>query len=798
MSTDLDNFVRLFPHEHDLQLALVDLVSKIPGTTRVQLLQGKLEHGKDIVFRRELLPGRPVLIACVVKNHAITGTAYEGSKSTATVMNQVRQALKNPFRDTDGTLAPVHMVYVITPYDVSREAILSVEGELIELCGRFEFLCGSALLDLFKKYYPTFITFKGDFFNSYLQGLISNLESQSPLSALAKTAAILSAIYETFVNTYVEPRFAAYFGASRPKPSFGRMFPFGRRISRIELEESVKLLYRVSALLFNSECWVAHVSSAGWPRLGLSLSRIAQELPRWWDLEASQYISKAQVGGVVGAIDRSTIEVLISESWAAPYDLPRVRKAAEDCIQDFGSLMRRADEAWSGIHRECSSFLDLFSFPLLNYAQRAQELTARCPSLFEGGSEFTQISASQSDLTSQYKSFAVTAPPGYGKTTFCKWNAINDARSLLETAGSIFPVYVPLHRYNETEATDIAFLSPELHEFLCSQQAQSHGLSLVRIYLDGLDELRSRHKKNAVLDLAKDALAIKFPVQFIITSRDSSFNARMATHPRFHIKPLDTDEAQLLVRKLLRDNLDQIKEFWTQVHGSGNLSELLKVPLLLQLIASVFQKTAEIPQNRYRLYQMFLELLAHGWDRAKSVERGFVYESEINLKVLQILAGRLHSQGRRDASLDELSACAEGITGAGNIDVAILANELLHQGLIVQSGNSYLFAHLSFQEYLAARDLNDPSGLRQGSALMRFLNGDDWWREVISFYINGHSSPSDLELWARGGIQRNLRRAPNGKRAQLGERIELLKGMFASSHPGFNVRLPSHLDQGWD
>jgi hypothetical protein len=401
------------------------------------------------------------------------------------------------------------------------------------------------------------------------------------------------------------------------------------------------------------------------------------------------------------------------------------------------------------------------------------------------------ILASQSDLTSQVGSLTVTAPPGYGKTTFCKWNAINDAKALLETSGAVFPVYIPLHRYNEIDATYIDFLSSELRDFFSSGHAETYKLSIVRIYLDGLDELRFRKKKNRVLDLAKEALGITIPIQFVITSRDSSFNARMAAYPRFRIRPIDGDEAQLLVRKLLRGDLDHIREFWRQVHESGNLSELLKVPLLLQLIASVFQKTSKIPQNRYRLYQMFLELLAHGWDRAKSVERGFRYDSEIKLKILQILAGRLHSQGRREASVDEFRTCIEGIAGGNTIDVDILINELLHQGLIVQSGTLFLFAHLSFQEYLTARDLNDPSGLRQGSALMRFLNGDDWWREVVSFYINGHSSPSDLELWAQGGITRCLTRAPQGKRGQLAERVDLLKGMFKSSHPGFDVRLPS-------
>jgi len=786
--TDLDQFAKLFATEHDLQIALVDLFSKIPGTLRVQILQGALEHGKDIVFRRDLLPGYPILIACVVKNHPIGGSAYESRKSAATVMNQVRQALKNPFRDTDGTLVPVHMVYVITPYEVSREAILSVEGELIELHGRFEFLCGSHLLDLFRDHYPSYITFKGDVFNSYLRTLISHLESESPLSAVARSETLLSTIYASFVNTYVEPRFAAQFTTAHTGALSNIRLPLDYSLSRHALEQELTKLYRVSSLLFHSESWITTAASLEWPRQGLRLSKLAKSLPGWWEEEASRYISR---GGAVGSlVDRSTIEVAVPASYAADFDLPTLREAVSACAREFDELMRRAKDAWGTLHVDCKAYVDLFSYAPLSYVLRAQEIIGRCPHLFHSSREMTPIAASQADLTSQDRSFAVTAPPGYGKTTFCKWNAINDAKAMLEAGGTVFPVYVPLHRFNEVEVGDIELLTPEVRDFLSSRQAKEHRLSRIRVYLDGLDELRTRKKKNALLARAAAGLDVGFPIQFIITARDSAFNAMMAIYPRFRIGAITLAEAHQLVAKLLADRRDEIKEFWRQIADCGTLTEVLKVPLLLQLIVSVFNKTQKIPQNRYRLYQMFLELLAHGWDRAKSVERAFVYESELKLKVMQVLAGRLHSQGRREATTEELQMTIEGITSPGAIDLTVFVAELLHQGLLVQSGTSYLFAHLSFQEYLAARDLNDPTGIRQGRALMSFLKGDDWWREVISFYINGHSSPSDLELWACGGVNRSLLSVAKGDHGHLASRVQLLRDMFASSHPGFQVRLP--------
>lgn len=794
MSTELEHFISLFATEHDLQIALVDLFGKVPGTARVQLLQGPLEHGKDIVFRRYLLPGRPVLIACVVKNIKLDGKAQEHSGGALTVMNQVRQALKNPYRDTDGAEVPVHMVYVITPHEVSREVILAVEGDLIDLRGRFEFLCGSQLLELFKDHYPAYITFKGDFFNSYLQKLISTLEADSATMTLAAAENILSTLHEAFLTAYIEPRFSCHLSAHRLKVDLRNCdFPFSRRVSYHAVEQAVTTLLRISALLSNSDCWTSTQQSDGWHKAGLQLSKLAQELPHWWNVEASGAVSKAAgAGSYVGSHSNfHAIEVNIPPSCASGYDLPALKAACAACLDELSGLLAEIQRAWEEIRRSGISFGGLFSNDGMQYLIRIQELAERCPQLFNQIGRAQSIQASQAQLLSQTHSFTVTGPPGYGKTTFCKWSAVNDAKELLDSTSSVFPVYIPLHKYNEVDPKNFSLLAPELLDFLRSYQAKSRSFSLVRVYLDGLDEVRTQRRKNLILDSAANGMGLPYYTQFVITARDSSYNSRMARYPRFRIGEMTASDGQALVRKLLRDDLKQIDEFWKQVKDSGKLTELLKVPLLLQLIVSVFKKTQKLPQNRYRLYQMFLELLAHGWDRAKNVDRGFSYDSELKLKVVQVLAGRLHTAGRRDANLDDFRACVAGITDVGSVNIDQLLSELVHQGLVVQSGALFLFPHLSFQEYLAARNLNDPSGMRQNRALLKFLRGDDWWREVIAFYINGHSSPSDLELWVRGAVEKLLKTIPPSERSRLASRVANLERMFASSHPGFAARLPT-------
>ena len=67
-------------------------------------------------------------------------------------------------------------------------------------------------------------------------------------------------------------------------------------------------------------------------------------------------------------------------------------------------------------------------------------------------------------------------------------------------------------------------------------------------------------------------------------------------------------------------------------------------------------------------------------------------------------------------------------------------------------GRSYTFYHHSFQEYFAAQDLRDPSGKKQAKILRWFLKGDDWWKEVLGFYVGIAGNPAVLKEWVKNQV----------------------------------------------
>src|SRR5437879_3250843 len=62
-----------FPSEALLQQAIAGLLTRMPDTSGVQILQGSQEFGKDLIFYHRGGFDEQTLCACVVKNTKITG-----------------------------------------------------------------------------------------------------------------------------------------------------------------------------------------------------------------------------------------------------------------------------------------------------------------------------------------------------------------------------------------------------------------------------------------------------------------------------------------------------------------------------------------------------------------------------------------------------------------------------------------------------------------------------------------------------------------------------------------------------
>ena len=226
--------------------------------------------------------------------------------------------------------------------------------------------------------------------------------------------------------------------------------------------------------------------------------------------------------------------------------------------------------------------------------------------------------------------------------------------------------------------------------------------------------------------------------------------------------------------------------FDRQITSARTLQGLMNTPLLGTLIIAVFKKMKSLPESKVKLYEVFVDRMCGGWDLAKNIRRETRFGSQAKLGVLTRIAGLLHINSKREAQENDVRTAVKQTMVAFAEQWRNLLDEILEDGLLIRLGaNNLAFSHLSFQEYLAATELTDPSGGRQHLILKRFLSGEDWWREVLAFYVAMSRRPDETEGWIR---KTTIEVSQSSRIHDLAQRFKFLIDMLAGSWPGWAPR----------
>lgn len=211
----------------------------------------------------------------------------------------------------------------------------------------------------------------------------------------------------------------------------------------------------------------------------------------------------------------------------------------------------------------------------------------------------------------------------------------------------------------------------------------------------------------------------------------------------------------------------------------------MRVPLLATLVFGVYKNTKALPESRVALYEMFVNLLAGGRDLAKNVHRQTEFGPAPKLTVLTKLVA---PQGRDCNQTDFKTAVRHTMPGLEEKWMQLL-EEVVHDGLLIPVGLAYSFSHLSFQEYLAAKDMFEPTGRKAPRAFKAFLRGDDWWREVTIFYMALSSDPKDVEGFIRRmGEDVLSKTADENVKARASYLLEMLMSAFPGARPNLQLQ----------
>ena len=412
--------------------------------------------------------------------------------------------------------------------------------------------------------------------------------------------------------------------------------------------------------------------------------------------------------------------------------------------------------------------------------------------------------ASIDELLSANRSIVLLGDPGSGKSTVLKYLALTAARhrpigTLLDER--FVPILVPVAAY----AAAIRDGRPVPFDQYCSdyyrdvrglpydlaplfKTALDDGRALVLI--DGLDEVTDPDQRLFVVSRIEDFYNLhrNRGNRFVVTSRilgyrDAPLSAAGVAH--FALGDFSRQDIEQFARNwctafetAIRGDTAAVKEaagdeaaaLLRAVVANPNVERLAANPLLLTILALIHRQGMELPRRRVELYELYLKTLINSWARARNLDGrpiGPMDEVEA-VKLLAPVAYWMHETkpsgtARSDELIARIGGYFEEKRHRTPDDAEAMARQFIedvkrYTGVLTERGqNAYGFIHLTFEEYLAAREITFCGQVEKEKAvvLLREHVSDPAWQEVVRLAV-GYTSIIAKEERAAGMMVEGL------------------------------------------
>jgi NACHT domain len=286
------------------------------------------------------------------------------------------------------------------------------------------------------------------------------------------------------------------------------------------------------------------------------------------------------------------------------------------------------------------------------------------------------------------------------------------------------------------------------------------------ILLDGLDEVSDEETRLEMAQWVQRQMATYgHDNRFILTSRlhgyeknpingAKSLEIQEFTHRQiedFASKWCRTEEENRSKDDyaLQESAASRADNFLRRLKGTPALFDLVGNPLLLTMSIMVHNYRGALPGSRGELYKEICEAYLGGRQRAKGLRLDL--SPDQNQLVLQPLAFYMMEKQTAELTLAEAqSIIVEPLTTVNaQLKPLEFLNVIERSGIWVKQGlDFYGFAHLSFQEYLAAMHVKET---RQVQILVDRI-GSSWWRETIVLYCNRADASPIIKACMTGNV----------------------------------------------
>ncbi|MFD3654458.1 NACHT domain-containing protein [Streptomyces sp. NPDC058620] len=191
------------------------------------------------------------------------------------------------------------------------------------------------------------------------------------------------------------------------------------------------------------------------------------------------------------------------------------------------------------------------------------------------------------------------------------------------------------------------------------------------------------------------------------------------------------------------------------------LRDLARTPLLCAVICALHRRRQGfLPETRWKLYRSALDMLLGNRDKRRKIDapEGITMDVEEQIQLLQRIAVWLVREGQSEFSREQaLRQLGRALSGMERVRAQGSAEEILthllnRSGLLQErTDDAYQFAHRTFQDFLAAKELIEDDHLNEllGHA------AEEQWQDVI-LLAAGHCGRRELPLLVSGLLDAGL------------------------------------------
>lgn len=350
----------------------------------------------------------------------------------------------------------------------------------------------------------------------------------------------------------------------------------------------------------------------------------------------------------------------------------------------------------------------------------------------------------------RFHRLVILGPPGAGKTTLLKYLALKFCKDNIKKKERIIvPIPIILREFSESgkelrDYIDDVFEKyhvPEAKEFVEKDLNEGRCILL----LDGFDELAASEYQEHVVDEIHSFVKQYYECKVVVTSRVANYQEELAGFTCMEVMEFDTDQIKQFIENWFgTENRKQAVSMLKAVFENENIEALARNPLLISIIAIIYDDEKELPQRRTDLYQLVTDVLLKKWDGRKPMKNHFKYDQK--QLFLMKLAYRMHCQHIQIITEEEIFEEIDMRSTNNNLgkrNAKLFLDEICQRSEILRqiTTNTYDFLHFSFQEYFVALELD-----RQEDGFGSIISHihEPWWEEPILLYAGIKKDPSDL------------------------------------------------------